>query len=137
MVTRPDGCGMCGPFVSKQFGFCGCVGSGVGRHPGGGEAALIAPRVLNSTPADAVVSFEATVLLVNTVLNESCKDTPPPSHPATLFAMMLLVTVMPYQFCGVLGKPRHFATVRLPQAQTAAAAVLGAVAENQVRIDHQ
>src|SRR5882757_3257162 len=102
IVTKPAGCGMCGAFVSIQFGFCGCDGSGVGKHPGGGEAASIAPRVLNSTPAEAVVSFEATVLLVNTVLNESCKDTPAPSHPATLFAMMLLVTVMPYQFCGLL-----------------------------------
>src|SRR5260370_38110200 len=104
IVTKPAGCGMAGALLSMQFAFCGCVGSGVGRHPGGGEGALIAPKVLNSTPAEAVVSFEATVLLVNTVLNESCKDTPAPSHPATLFAMMLLVTVMPYQFCGLWRK---------------------------------
>src|SRR3984893_6108679 len=104
IVTKPAGRGMCGPFASRQFGFCGCVGSGVGRHPGGGEAALIAPKVLNRTPAEAVVSFDATVLLVNTVLKESCKDTPAPSHPATLFAMMLLVTVMPYQFFGLVRK---------------------------------
>src|SRR5882757_9333650 len=101
IVTKPAGCGMCGAFVSIQFGFCGCDGSGVGKDPGGGEAASIAPKVLNSTPAEAVVSFEATVLLTNRVLKESCKDTPPPSHPATLFTMMLLVTVMPYQRSGL------------------------------------
>ena len=38
IVTKPDGCGMCGPFASRQFGFCGWVGSGVGKHPGGGDA---------------------------------------------------------------------------------------------------
>jgi hypothetical protein len=100
MVTKPAGCGICGPLESKQFGFCGCEGSGVGKHPGGGEAALAAPKVLNNTPAEAVVSLEATVLLTNSVLKESCSDTPAPSHPATLFAMMLLVTVMPYQRSG-------------------------------------
>src|ERR1700687_1035232 len=96
IVTKPAGCGMCGALFSMQFGCCGCVGSGVGRHPGGGDAALMAPKVLNSTPAEAVVSFDATVLFTNVVLNESCKDTPPPSQPATLLTMMLLVTVMSY-----------------------------------------
>src|SRR5258707_4401844 len=104
IVTNPAGCGMCGPFVSRQFGFCVCVGSAVGMQPGGGDAALIAPNVLKSTPADAVVSLDATVLLTNCVLNESCSDTPPPSQPATLFTMMLFVTVMPYQFFGVVIK---------------------------------
>src|SRR5258705_11757508 len=94
--TKPAGCGICGAFGSMQFGFSGCDGSGVGRHPGGGEDASIAPSALNSTPADAVVSVDATVLFVNVILNASCMDPPPPSHPATLLARMLLVTVMPY-----------------------------------------
>src|SRR5690349_6582641 len=103
MVTRPAGCGMCGALVPRQFGFCGCIGSGVGRQPGGGDAASIAPRVLNSTPAEAVVSLEATVLLTKEVLKLSCSDTPAPSQPATLLAMMLFVTVMSYQRCGAAG----------------------------------
>src|SRR5512139_4179517 len=76
-----------------QLGSCGRVGSVVGVQPGGGTAARGAPRVLNSTPAEAVVSLEITVLLMNFTASASCIDTPPPSHPATLLAMMLLVTV--------------------------------------------
>ena len=48
--------------------------------------------MLNSTPAEAVVSFETMVLLMKFTLNASCSDTPAPSHPATLLVMMLLVT---------------------------------------------
>src|SRR5512139_818652 len=76
-----------------QFGFCGWFGSLVGVQPGGGTAASGAPSVLKSTPADAVVSLEITVLLTKRTFSASCIDTPPPSHPATLSAMMLLVTV--------------------------------------------
>ena len=65
-------------------------------QPGGGADELIAPSVLNSTPADAVVSLDTTVLLTKVTFNASCIDTPPPSQPATLFAMMLFVTVTPY-----------------------------------------
>ena len=39
------------------------------------------------------MSLEITVLLMNFTASASCIDTPPPSHPATLLAMMLLVTV--------------------------------------------
>ena len=96
IVTRPAGCGPCGALGIRHSVFCGFNGSGVGVQPGGGAEELIAPSVLNSTPADAVVSLDATVLLTNVTFNASCIDTPPPSHPATLLAMMLLVTVTPY-----------------------------------------
>ena len=68
-------------------------------QPGGGAEELIAPSVLNSTPADAVVSFDTTVLLTKVTFSASCIDTPPPSQPATLLAMTLLVTVTSYH-CG-------------------------------------
>src|ERR1700716_1129066 len=103
MVTKPAGCGLCGALSPRQFGFCGCVGSGVGVQPGGGADELMAPSVLKSTPADAVVSLDTTVLLTNITFNESCMDTPPPSQPATLFAMTLFVTLTSYHSLGVLG----------------------------------
>ncbi len=93
IVTRPAGCGPCGALGIRHSVFCGFIGSGVGTQPGGGAEELIAPSVLNSAPADAVVSLDATVLLTNVTFNASCIDTPAPSHPATLLAMMLLVTV--------------------------------------------
>src|SRR6267143_5265776 len=83
IVTRPAGCGPCGALGVRHSVFCGFNGSGVGVQPGGGAEELIAPSVLNSTPADAVVSLDATVLLTNVTFNASCIDTPPPSHPAT------------------------------------------------------
>src|SRR5512139_3019895 len=86
-----------------QLGSCGRVGSVVGVQPGGGTAARGAPRVLNSTPAEAVVSFEITVLLMNRTFSASCIDTPPPSQPATLLAMMLLMTVRPFHVSGLFG----------------------------------
>ncbi len=92
---------MPGPYV--QFGVCGCVGSGCGLHPIGGADELTAPSVLNSTPAEAVVSFITTVLLMKRTFSASCIDTPPPSQPATLLAMTLLVTVTSYHCAGVVG----------------------------------
>src|SRR5262249_20925629 len=83
-------------FGLTQDGSCGCDGSVCGEQPGGFDAELIAPSVLNSTPAVAVVSFDAMVLLMMLTLSASCSDTPPPSHPATLLAMMLFVTVTSY-----------------------------------------
>src|SRR5512139_3723235 len=93
IVTSPDAWLVEVVTGLMQFGFCGWFGSLVGVHPGGGTAASGAPRVLKSTPADAVVSLEITVLLTKRTFRASCIDTPPPSHPATLLAMMLLVTV--------------------------------------------
>src|SRR5215470_9502326 len=72
-------------------------------HPGGGADELIAPSVLNSTPADAVVSFDTTVLLASVTLSASCNDTPPPSQPATLLAITLLVTVTSYHCVFTIG----------------------------------
>src|SRR5690348_6391763 len=103
MVTSPAGCGRCGASLIVQFGFCGSEGSDMGVQPGGGEAAVGAARALNSTPAEAVVSFDTIVLLMSLTLSESSSDTPAPSHPATLFAMTLLVTVTSYQRSGLRG----------------------------------
>src|SRR5260221_2672830 len=75
-------------------------GSMVGSQPGGGVLAFGAPSVLKSTPAEAVVSLDMTVLLMSLTFSASTSETPPPSQPATLFAMMLLVTVTSYQRPG-------------------------------------
>src|SRR5579871_2967627 len=83
MVTRPAGCGhdAVPPVFDWQIG------------PGDCELASGAPSVLKSTPEEAVVSFEAMVLFVSVTAKASSSDTPAPSQPATLFTMMLLVTV--------------------------------------------
>ena len=52
-----------------------------------------APRVLNSTPEEAVLTLEAIVLLMMSVFNASSSETPPPSQPATLLTMMLFCRV--------------------------------------------
>src|ERR1700674_1657855 len=104
IVTRPAGCCWCCALSIVQFGFCGRFGSVVGVQPGGGAAAVIAPSVLNSTPAEAVVSLDTTVLFQKVTLSASWSDAPPPSYPATLLAMMLFVTVTPYHCEGVPGK---------------------------------
>ncbi len=78
-TTRPDGWGPCGASATRQFGLCGRLGSVCGVQPGGGVLDMIAPSVLNSTPAEAVVSLVATVLLTMLTFNASCRDTPPPS----------------------------------------------------------
>src|SRR5882757_10185346 len=51
------------------------------------------PSVLFRTPAVAVVLLFAIVLLTRSRFNASSIETPPPSQPATLLTMMLLVTV--------------------------------------------
>src|SRR5215469_3034101 len=84
MVTNPATCGH--EAVPAAF---------VQLEPG--ALASGAPRVLNSGPADAVESLDATVLLMKRTARASWNDTPPPSHPATLFTMMLLVTRMLFQ----------------------------------------
>ncbi len=53
--------------------------------------------VLNRTPAEAVVALETTVLLMKFTFRASSRETPAPSQPATLLAMMLLVTVGDHQ----------------------------------------
>src|SRR6267378_6935844 len=77
--------------------------TGSGLQPGGGTLLFAAPSVSNSTPADAVESLSTTVLFLKSTTTASWIDTPPPAHPATLFAMMLLVTEIAYQWLGALG----------------------------------
>src|SRR4029077_20026599 len=84
-VTRPAGSGpVVVGMLLQPVPVCGL-------HPGGGLREFAAPPVCNSTPAEAVVSFEITVLLMKLEAIASCIDTPPPVHPATLLAIMLLV----------------------------------------------
>src|SRR6202165_2758924 len=68
------------------------------------ELARGAESVLKRTPAEAVVELEMTVLLMKSRFNASSRETPPPSHPATLLAMILLVTVAWYHCLGFVGK---------------------------------
>src|ERR1700680_1355271 len=85
---------------------CLCVDTPAGKNvelvtglpPGGAVLALGAPSVSNSTPADAVVSLDMIVLFSNVTLTASSSETPPPSQPATLFTMMLLLTVSANQW---------------------------------------
>ena len=52
-----------------------------------------APMVVNRIPAEAVVELDTTVLLMKFTFKASSIETPAPSQPATLSAMMLLVIV--------------------------------------------
>src|ERR1700756_5659480 len=61
------------------------------------ELAKGSPIVVKSMPDDAVVSLDMIVLLMMFTFNASSRETPPPSQPATLLTMMLLVTVAEYQ----------------------------------------
>src|SRR5882762_6761560 len=71
---------------------------------GVGALAWVAKKAPKSVPDDAVESLETIVLLIKFTTKESCNDTPPPSQPATLSVMMLLVTLTEYQRSGLLGK---------------------------------
>src|SRR4029077_1306522 len=57
-----------------------------------------APSVVKSIPAVAGELLDMTVLLINFTFNESRKETPPPSQPATLLVMMLLVIFTEFQY---------------------------------------
>ena len=83
------------------------------------------------------MSLETIVLLMKFTARESSRPTPPPSHPATLLAMMLLVTLTEYQFCGVMREAGHFRAVDSLEANAAAATAFRRVAHNQVGIDVQ
>src|SRR6516225_7942292 len=63
-----------------------------------------APMVLKSTPAEAVLSLDMTVLLMMLTFRASNKEIPAPSQPATLLVMMLLVTSTEFHRAGVVGK---------------------------------
>src|SRR5260221_14763140 len=88
MLTSPAGCGVDVVICTVQKP-CALV-------PPGGQLCVLAsgaPRVLVSVPAEAVVTFEMIVLLTTCTLNASSSETPPPSHPATLLAMILLLSM--------------------------------------------
>ena len=102
-----------------------------GRWPSG------APRVLNSTPDEAVVSFDAIVLLMMFTFSASSSEIPAPSQPATLLVMMLLVTETVFQCAGVRGERDHVRAVDALEAHTAAAAAFRRVAHDQVGVDDQ
>src|SRR6266480_1455870 len=70
----------------------------------GGVLANGAPSVLKSGPADAVLELKAIVLLTMFTAVESSSEIPAPSQPATLSAMMLLVTVTVFHCLGFVGK---------------------------------
>src|SRR5213075_1875456 len=74
------------------------------RGQGVGALACVAKKAPKSVPDDAVESLETIVLLIRFTTRESCNDTPPPSQPATLSVMMLLVTLTEYQRSGLRGK---------------------------------
>src|SRR5271165_3878006 len=62
------------------------------------------PIVVKRMPAEAVVELETTVLLIKFTFRASSRETPAPSQPATLSAMMLLVIVGEYHWEGIVGK---------------------------------
>src|ERR1700730_15022692 len=75
--------------------------------PGGHGPCVLARgarRVLKSTPAEAVVSLDAMVLLMMSRFRASSSEMPAPSQPATLLSMMLLVMLTEYQLPGAVGK---------------------------------
>src|ERR1700675_1111344 len=74
-----------------------------GLQPGGATALPEAPEVSKSTPAEAVVSLETTVLLTKLTFTASRSATPPPAQPATLPVKMLLVTLTAYHAFGLPG----------------------------------
>src|SRR5712691_5731468 len=74
------------------------------KPAGGGVLARGAPIVLKSGPAEAVLELKAIVLLMMFTATESVSEIPAPSQPATLSAMMLLVTVTVFHCRGCLGK---------------------------------
>src|SRR5579864_9081921 len=98
MLTIPAGCGseVVQQGVEPWLPVDGLVPHGPGLLASG------APRVLNSTPDEAVVSFDAMVLLTMSVFRASRREIPPPSHPATLLVMMLLVRITWFHRDGVV-----------------------------------
>src|SRR5207253_767894 len=71
---------------------------------GPGWLAMGPPRVLKSTPDEAVLALKEIVLLTMFTLGESNSEIPAPSPPATLSTMMLLVTVTRFHCPGSSGK---------------------------------
>ena len=120
-----------------QLGSCGSDGSVCGVQLGGGTAASGAPSVLNSTPAEPVVSFEMTVLLTNTHLQRILhRDAAAvPSRDVVGDDVVLHRHVVPAT--RQQRERDDILAVHHLQAQAAATAALGAVAHDQVAVDHQ
>src|SRR5664279_4636153 len=94
MLTRPATCGHdWEPLLVVQL-VPGVLANGANSEP-------------KSGPAVAVESLETIVLLMMFTANASCSDTPPPSQPATLLVMMLLVTVTEFHRHDALPGVRH------------------------------
>src|SRR5579871_381620 len=75
--------------VVKQFALAPAVDGALARG---------ANRELNSVPEDAVASLWTIVLFTRFTMSESSNDTPAPSQPATLLAMMLFVTLTEFHW---------------------------------------
>src|SRR3954465_15501633 len=82
-------CGLFGETDSPAGCACDALQFTVAHVVPGGDWSLpsFAKYALNRVPAEAVVSFEPTVLLTKFTASASRSDTPPPSHPATLLTM--------------------------------------------------
>src|SRR5919109_1074574 len=96
-LESPAGCG-------SDKGTHGMLAPTESRGQGVGALACGAKKAPNSVPDEAVESLDMMVLLIKFTTKESCNDTPPPSQPATLLAIMLFVTLTEYQRSGLLGK---------------------------------
>src|SRR5882724_3752312 len=96
-LESPAGCG-------SDSGTQGMLAPMASRGQGVGALAWVEKKAPKSVPDDAVESLETIVLLIRFTTRESCNDTPPPSQPATLSVMMLLVTLTEYQRSGLFGK---------------------------------
>src|SRR5258708_3614829 len=90
ITTNPPGCGHAAAVPFMQLDPC--------------VLAIGPPSVVKSTPEDAVLVLETIVLLTMFTSTESTSEIPAPSQPATLSAMMLLVTVTVFHCEGCLGK---------------------------------
>src|SRR5258708_9921650 len=90
ITTNPPGCGHEAAVPFMQLDPC--------------VLAIGPPSVVKSTPEDAVLVLETLVLLTMFRSTEPTSEHPAPSQPATLSAMMLLVTVTVFHCEGCLGK---------------------------------
>ena len=137
MVTNPRPVGRVGTGLS-QPGSCGASGSDCGVQPGGGDGGHGAPSVLNSTPAEAVVSFEITVLLTNLTLQRVLQG-----HAAAIPASDVVRDDVVgdasrrSSASSCSGKAMTSWPFTSLQTQAAAGTALGAVAHDQVGVDQQ
>ncbi len=101
------------------------------------ELASGAPSVLNSMPAEAVVEFDTIVLLMMLTFSASSSEMPAPSQPATLLAMMLLVTFGDHHWDGVVGNATTSEPLMFWKRKPPPLPASARVAHDQVGVDHQ